>query len=155
MPAPDLPDRGCLRGPDGLARERTRADLGFGYRTCKLGRDHVLSAVFVLRRTDPDALQRRFREIWSFKQETQPALGIQSAGCIFRNPAGRSAGQLIDQAGLKGFRIGSASISERHANFALADRGGRAVDIRRLISAVTDRVAEHCGIRLEPEVKIW
>lgn len=142
-------------GPDGLVRERMRSDLGFGYRTCQLGRDHVLSAVFGLRRTDPDALQRRFREIWSFKQASQPALGVQSAGCIFRNPTGRSAGQLIDQAGLKGFRIGSASISERHANFALADRGGRAVDVRRLISEVTDRVAEHCGVRLEPEVKIW
>jgi len=142
-------------GPDGRVRERTRGDLGFGYRTCKLGGDHVLSAVFGLHHTDPGALGRRFREIWSFKQETQPALGVQSAGCIFRNPNGRSAGQLIDQAGLKGFRIGSASISERHANFALADRGGRAGDVQRLISAVTDRVAEHCGVRLEPEVKIW
>jgi len=142
-------------GPDGLVRERTPADLGFGYRTCNLGADHVISAVFGLRRTDPDALQRRYREIWSFKRETQPALGVQSAGCIFRNPAGGSAGQLIDQAGLKGFRIGSASISERHANFAVADRGGRALDVKQLIRAVTDRVAEHCGVRLEPEVKIW
>ena len=81
--------------------------------------------------------------------------GGQSVGCIFRNPNGQSAGQLIDRAGLKGFRVGSAYISERHANFAMSDKGGRAADVLSLIHTVADRVIERFGIRLEPEVKIW
>ena len=81
-------------------------------------------------------------------------MGAHGAGCVFRTPQGHSAGQLIDRAGLKGVRMGSAYISERHANFAMADRGGRAADVRRLIDAVVDRVGERFGIRLEPEVKI-
>jgi len=142
-------------GVDGQIRRRSVRDLRFGYRTCHLDGDYVVGAAFQLRRTDPAKLRRRFEDIWAYKQQTQPTLGVQSVGCIFRNPSGRSAGQLIDRAGLKGFRIGSASISPRHANFALADRGGRAGDVRRLITTVADRVAEHCGVRLEPEVKIW
>ncbi len=141
--------------PDGLIRERSKSDLQFGYRRCNLGDELVLSAMFDLTPTDPVALDTRFREIWQYKQATQPPLGTQSAGCIFRNPTGNSAGKLIDQAGLKGFRVGSAWISTQHANFAIADKGGRASDVIRLITTVADRVADTFGVRLEPEVKIW
>jgi UDP-N-acetylmuramate dehydrogenase len=82
-------------------------------------------------------------------------MGALSAGCIFRNPPGESAGRLIDRAGLKGFRLGSAFVSEQHANFAMADRGGCATDVRNLIESVRDRVAQRFGIQLEPEVKLW
>lgn len=140
---------------NGRVLDRQTASLEFGYRRCSLGDDLILGAVFRLRQTDPAALHRRFQEIWAYKQASQPAMGAHSAGCVFRNPKGHSAGQLIDRAGLKGFRMGSAYISERHANFAMADRGGRAADVRRLIDAVVDRVGERFGIRLEPEVKIW
>ncbi len=140
---------------DGEVCEREHDDLGFGYRTCRLGRDCVVSARFRLRRTDPIELDTRFREIWMYKQNTQPPLGAASIGCIFRNPEGQSAGQLIDLAGLKGLRLGSAYVSDRHANFIIAERGGRSADVRGLIALIQERVEQHCGLRLEPEVKIW
>jgi UDP-N-acetylmuramate dehydrogenase len=140
---------------DGEICERDHDDLGFAYRTCRLGQDCVVSARFKLRKTDPAELDRRFREIWMYKQNTQPPLGAASIGCIFRNPEGQSAGQLIDRAGLKGLRLGSAYVSDRHANFVIADRGGLSADVRGLISLIQERVEQHCGLRLEPEVKIW
>jgi UDP-N-acetylmuramate dehydrogenase len=139
----------------GAIRTRPKEDLHFAYRHSEVNGDIVLGAAFRLQPTDPGALQRRFREIWDYKFNTQPPLGAPSAGCIFRNPAGHSAGQLIDRAGLKGFRLGSAFVSDRHANFAMADRGGKAADVRKLIDAIIDRVEQNSGIRLEPEVKIW
>lgn len=142
-------------GPDGEIYDRDHDDLQFGYRRTALGDDCVVSVTFQLRPEDPAALERRFREIWMYKQNTQPPLGCQSVGCIFRNPEGQSAGQLIDQSGLKGHRLGSAYVSDRHANFVLADTGGKAADVIRLIEAITERVLERTGIRLEPEVKIW
>lgn len=142
-------------GRDGEIYERDHDDMDFSYRRSALGDDCVLSASFQLRKDDPTSLDRRFREIWMYKQNTQPPLGCQSVGCIFRNPDGHSAGQLIDQAGLKGRRIGTAYVSDRHANFVLADIGGRAADVLELIDAIIDTVNERFGIRLEPEVKIW
>ncbi|MBI5765337.1 MAG: UDP-N-acetylmuramate dehydrogenase [Planctomycetes bacterium] len=142
-------------GRDGEIYERDHDDMDFGYRRSALGDDCVLSVSFQLHKDDPATLDHRFREIWMYKQNTQPPLGCQSVGCIFRNPDGRSAGQLIDQAGLKGRRIGTAYVSDRHANFVLADIGGRAGDVLELIDSIIDTVNERFGIRLEPEVKIW
>lgn len=139
----------------GKMRTAARDALDFGYRRSGLGSDWVIEARFQVRRTDPGPLERRFREIWQFKQQSQPAMADHSAGCIFKNPDGQSAGRLIDSAGLKGFRIGSAFVSDRHANFVLADAGGRAADVVSVINAVKDRVQQDSGIRLEPEVKIW
>ncbi len=141
--------------PGGNLERRSPADLRFGYRRCALGEDLVVGVAFQLRQESEQAVNERFREIWRYKQDSQPPMGEPSVGCIFRNPAGHSAGQLIDRAGLKGFRIGSAYISERHANFAMAERGGRAADVRSLIDAVAERVLDRFGVRLEPEVKIW
>ncbi|MBN2561095.1 MAG: UDP-N-acetylmuramate dehydrogenase [Phycisphaerae bacterium] len=140
---------------DGKIHERDHDDMEFGYRRCHLGGDLVISVRFGLSEMDPGELVRRFRQVWMYKQNTQPPLGTQSVGCIFRNPNGRAAGALIDQAGLKGVRVGSAHVSDRHANFILADRGGKAADVMSLINMIRDRVEEHCGIRLEPEVQIW
>lgn len=142
-------------GANGRIYEREHDDLEFSYRTCALGSDCVVSAEFSLQAMDPAALERRFREIWMYKQNTQPPLGAQSVGCIFRNPTGHSAGQIIDRAGLKGVRLGSAYVSERHANFVMADSGGRAADVIRLIRLIIQRVEGSAGIRLEPEVRIW
>lgn len=142
-------------GTDGELITRDRDDLDFAYRHSALGRDWVVRVEFGLQPTDPHELVQRFREIWMYKQNTQPPLGANSAGCIFRNPPGQSAGMLIDRAGLKGLRIGSAHVSERHANFLLADKHGKASDVARLIQLVADRVEEHSGIRLRPEIEIW
>ncbi len=141
--------------PGGDLKRRTPTDLNFGYRHCALGEDLVVGVAFQLKQESEQAVYERFRGIWRYKQESQPPMGEPSVGCIFRNPAGHSAGRLIDRAGLKGFRIGSAYISERHANFAMAERGGRASDVKSLIVAVAERVLDRFGVRLEPEVKIW
>jgi UDP-N-acetylmuramate dehydrogenase len=140
---------------DGAIHRRDSVELEFGYRRCRLRGACVLEAELSLPPTDPQALDRRYREIWMYKQDTQPPLGVQSVGCIFRNPDERSAGEIIDRAGLKGQRIGSAVVSQRHANFIVADPGGRAADVIALIRLVQRRVQEQSGIRLEPEVKIW
>lgn len=142
-------------GSDGRFYERDHDDLEFAYRKSSLGSDCVVSATFELDQTDPSALEQRFREIFMYKQNTQPPLGAHSVGCIFRNPEGQSAGQIIDRAGMKGFRMGSAYVSDRHANFVLADEGGRASDVIKLIRHITEGVEGATGIRLEPEVKIW
>lgn len=140
---------------DGQIHERDRDDVEFGYRRCRLGGEFIVQASFDLVEVDPAELVNRFRQIWMFKQNTQPPLGTRSAGCIFRNPDGRSAGAMIDQAGLKGVRCGGAYVSERHANFILAQPGCTAADVRRLMDIIRDRVEERFGTRLEPEVEIW
>jgi UDP-N-acetylmuramate dehydrogenase len=140
---------------DGQIHERDHDDMEFGYRHCRLGGEIVIQASFDLVEVDPAELVNRFRQIWMFKQNTQPSFGARSAGCIFRNPDGRAAGALIDQAGLKGVRCGGAYVSERHANFILAEEGCKAADVLRLIDIVRDRVEERFGIRLQPEVEIW
>ncbi len=140
---------------NGRLAERTAESLRFAYRTCMLNEDVVVEAEFALVREDPQRVQRRFHEVWEYKQSSQPTLAAHSAGCIFRNPDGHSAGRLIDEAGLKGFRVGSAHVSERHANFAVVDDGGRAADVRRLIDEIILRVEQASSIRLEPEVKLW
>lgn len=141
--------------PNGEPESLTRGDLGFSYRESRIGERIVTRVRFALHATEPTALRSRFREIWDYKHSTQPSLGALSVGCIFRNPNGDSAGRLIDRAGLKGFRIGSAFVSDQHANFAMADRGGNATDVRKLIDSVRERVEQFCGVRLEPEVKLW
>lgn len=141
--------------PHGHVETLPASSLAFSYRQCALGPRIVTDVRFKLRRADPAALQSRFREIWDYKKQTQPAMGALSAGCIFRNPVGESAGRLIDRAGLKGYRLGSAFVSAQHANFAMADRGGCASDVRRLIETIQQRVQQAFGILLEPEVKLW
>lgn len=142
-------------GPDGQIHERDHDDLGFRYRHCDLGGDLIVRVGLELAEIDPQELVRRFREVWMYKQNTQPPMGSHSAGCVFRNPDGYAAGALIDRAGLKGTRIGSVSVSHRHANFIIADRGGRAADVIALIELIRDRVEQQFGILLEPEVEIW
>jgi UDP-N-acetylmuramate dehydrogenase len=142
-------------GRDGQIHDRDHDDLEFGYRRCALGGEFVVRATFGLGEIDPGELLRRFRRIWMYKQNTQPPLGTRSVGCIFRNPNGRSAGALIDQAGMKGLRVGGAYVSERHANFILAEPGSRSSEVLELIELIRTRVEEHHGIRLQPEVEIW
>ena len=85
---------------------------------------------------------------------SQP-LNAKSAGCMFKNPRGLSAGALIDQAGLKGFRVGGAEVSTKHANFVVAHPGCRADDILRLVKIIKEKVAEKNDVALESEVQVW
>ncbi len=91
---------------------------------------------------------------WIAKKAGQP-LSHQSAGCVFKNPRGMSAGMLIDQAGLKGTRVGQAEVSDRHANFIIANPSATSDDVLKLIDVVRERVAERLGVDLEREIEIW
>ena len=134
--------------------ERTREELVFAYRESSLDELVILSAQFQLEQDDPEELTKRMQKQWIVKKASQP-LGHQSAGCIFKNPRGMSAGMLIEQAGLKNTRIGQAEVSDRHANFIIADPGASSQDVLKLIDAVRDRVMDRLGIELETEIEIW
>jgi UDP-N-acetylmuramate dehydrogenase len=133
---------------------RAEDELTFAYRSSSLNELVILEARFELHREDPDEITRRMRKLWIMKKATQP-LTFQSAGCIFKNPRGMSAGWLIDQAGLKGTRIGNAEISDRHANFVITHPGATSRDVQRVIDLARSRVAEQFGVDLELEVQIW
>ncbi|MCC7422707.1 MAG: UDP-N-acetylmuramate dehydrogenase [Planctomycetaceae bacterium] len=133
---------------------RTEDELSFAYRTSSIDELVILDGEFELMKGDPDEITRRMRTIWIMKKATQP-LTFQSAGCIFKNPRGLSAGALIEQAGLKGMRKGEAEISDRHGNFIVTSEGAKAADVLQLIELARSRVAEQFGVPLELEVQIW
>ncbi len=139
---------------DGRINEYTAQQCGFGYRRSALGDGLILSASLNLAAGDPRTVAEQYEEFLTEKQRSQP-LADHSAGCIFKNPDGESAGALIDRAGLKGASSGLASVSHRHANFIVARSGAAASDCLRLIDIVRDRVRKVFGIELELEIDIW
>jgi UDP-N-acetylmuramate--L-alanine ligase/UDP-N-acetylenolpyruvoylglucosamine reductase len=140
--------------PDGRRHTRLPAELGFGYRTARLNGEAVVGATLRLRQTGVEEARGRMREILGAKAASQP-LRARSAGCVFQNPAGGSAGRLIDEAGCKGMRLGGAEVSRRHANFIVNHEGAKASDVLLLAARVRNRVHERFGITLEPELKLW
>lgn len=138
----------------GERKTRRGEELSFSYRQSSLNELIILQAEFTLQPENTDVITHRMRKLWIMKKATQPLI-FQSAGCIFKNPRGMSAGLLIDQAGLKGTRIGNAEISDRHANFIITNPGATARDILRLIDLARSKVSEQFGIELELEVQIW
>ena len=137
----------------GEGRRRTLADLSLGYRSSSIDQSEVVvEATITLAVGDMVSGEERLAEVVRWRRENQP--GGQNAGSVFTNPVGDSAGRLIDEAGLKGWRFGSASVSERHANFIQVDEGGSADDVVALMDVVVRRVDEVHGIRLEPETVI-
>lgn len=133
---------------------RSRDELVFAYRESSLDELVILEADFALEKEDPVELTKRMQKQWIVKKASLP-LGHQPTGCIFKNPRGMSAGTLIEQAGLKGARVGGAEVCDRHANFIVADDKATSQDIIRLIDHIRARVAERLGIELETEIKIW
>lgn len=137
-------------GPDG---ERGVGDLAATYRHTSVASTHVVtSATFNATPTDVAVAEAKISEIVRWRRENQP--GGQNAGSVFTNPAGDSAGRLIDAAGLKGLRIGTAEVSPKHANFIQADPGGSADDVRALIVEVQRRIRETAGVELTTEVRM-
>ncbi|HEY2895279.1 MAG TPA: UDP-N-acetylmuramate dehydrogenase [Pirellulales bacterium] len=134
--------------------ERSREELVFAYRESSLDDLVILSAKFELEAEDPEVLTKRMQKQWIVKKASQP-LGHQSAGCIFKNPRGMSAGMLIEQVGLKGTRVGQAEVSDRHANFIVAEQGATSDDVLKLIEQMRERVSERLGIELETEIEVW
>lgn len=134
--------------------QRNRDDLVFAYRQSSLDELVILEAEFQLEREDSEELTKRMQKQWIMKKANQP-LAHQSAGCIFKNPRGMSAGMLIDQAGLKGTRVGGAEVSDRHANFIVADKSASSADVLKLMELVRERVHERVGVELETEIQVW
>ncbi len=140
---------------DGEVRTLTVEEMQMGYRTSlPLRRGGiVISARFALTPDDPEAIAARMRELNARRRDKQP-LNYPSAGSTFKRPEGYFAGALIEQAGLKGKRVGGAQVSEKHAGFIVNTGGATAADILMLIGTVQDEVADRFGVRLETEVRI-
>ncbi len=134
-------------GTDGVDR------LDYGYRRSSIGPSQiVLEADLAVRPGSADDERASVTDIVKWRREHQP--GGSNAGSVFTNPEGDSAGRLIEAAGLKGFRLGTAQVSEKHANFIQADKGGRADDVRALMEHVRAVVKERSGIELAAEVRL-
>jgi UDP-N-acetylmuramate dehydrogenase len=137
--------------------ERTLAadELGLGFRSSSLAAEHVvLDATLQLQHGDADASARLIAEIVAWRRANQP--GGQNAGSVFVNPVPGevSAGALIDAAGLRGHRLGTAVVSDKHANFIQADEGGRADDVRALMAEVRSLVEAASGYRMRSEIRL-
>jgi UDP-N-acetylenolpyruvoylglucosamine reductase len=144
---------------DGALADLPRAQCTPRYRDGDLGGATVLGAVLRFRVDSKEAVRTRVQDYLRAKGAAQP-LTEHSCGCVFRNPdpersAGKSAGRLIEEAGLKGRARGDAVVSEKHGNFIVNRGHARARDVLDLIEEVRARVADRFGIRLETEVKVW
>jgi UDP-N-acetylmuramate dehydrogenase len=135
------------------ASDRTPDELEMRYRHSNVGAGQVVvEATLRTVPTSPDEAERKIREITRWRRDHQPG-GTLNAGSVFKNPEGDAAGRIIDEAGLKGFRIGGACVSERHANFFVADEGATPRHVHALVDEVTRRVHDATGITLEPEIR--
>ncbi|MGZ8514570.1 MAG: UDP-N-acetylmuramate dehydrogenase [Candidatus Limnocylindrales bacterium] len=134
-------------------------ELSFGYRDSRLKHgmpdapgELVIEATFCLAPADPATIKGRLDAIRRWRQAQQP-IGLPSAGSVFRNPPGDSAGRLIEAAGLKGLRMGGAVVSEKHANFIVNDQHGTATDVRRLAEHVRAEVSRRHHVDLQFEIE--
>jgi UDP-N-acetylmuramate dehydrogenase len=140
----------------GNIRHFTNEELQFSYRHSVLEEDGgiVISTVFALKQGVTEEIRAKMKELMGKRSASQP-LDLPSAGSAFKRPVGGYAAALIDQAGLKGYQVGGAAISTKHAGFAVNLGDATAEDVKNLLKNVSDLVFENSGIRLEPEVRIW
>jgi len=150
----DLLDEISVLTADGTIARRRAGDINFGYRRCGLGDDIVLSARLKLARSSSSAVHERMQQHLCRKQTAQP-VEHHSAGCVFKNPPGESAGAILDRLGLKGSAVGRAGISQKHANFIINRGGATAADVLALISKARSSVLAATGVQLELEVEVW
>ena len=145
-----------IMDPEGKILTLSREDMAFSYRHSRLGDTPgiVLSAVFCLTPADSEGIFARMKELMAKRSASQP-LDLPSAGSAFKRPREGYAAALIDETGLKGFQVGGAAVSRKHAGFAVNLGGATARDVKELLRQVSDRVYGKTGIRLEPEVRIW
>lgn len=139
---------------DGKTVLRDSSQLSFSYRESSIPKGTVILKVRLeLKKGQPDAIRRKITDHLKKRKASQP-LDFHNGGSIFRNPPGDFAGRLIDQAGLKGKKIGDAMISPEHANFIINMGSARAEDILALMELARKRVSEEMGIELEPEIRV-
>ncbi len=145
----------CVGTPDGELKTLPRAELGFGYRTSAIqaGGLLVAAATVVLTPCDSETVRTAMREFNARRREHQP-LNEFSCGSTFKRPSGNFAGTLIDECGLKGFHIGDAAVSEKHAGFLINEGDATAAEYVALIAHVQQTVLAKTGVLLEPEVRI-
>ena len=145
-----------LLRPDGEIETVCGADMGLSYRhSAFMEREGViLSARFRLTPGDPEMILARMKELSEKRRASQP-LELPSAGSTFKRPVGGYAAALIQNAGLKGFRVGDAAVSEKHSGFVVNLGHATSADVLELIAQVRERVKANSGIELEPEVRIW
>ena len=131
-----------------------KKDLNFSYRQSSFNKDDILlSAKFNLKKADKDIIKENFIEAQSGRKKSQP-LNKRSAGSLFKNPKNNSAGKLLDDAGLKGFSVGDAKISEKHANFFINDGDASSRDMLMLIKKAHKVVKDKFNVNLSLEVKL-
>jgi UDP-N-acetylmuramate dehydrogenase len=139
---------------DGKLRYLQKNEINFSYRQSSFNKkDILLSAEFLLKKADKEIINKNFVEAQTGRKSTQP-LNKRSAGSLFKNPKGHSAGKLIDEAGLKGFSVGQAKISDKHANFFINEGNASSRDMLQLIKKAHQTVKEKFNINLELEVKL-
>ncbi len=135
---------------DGSWRTWSPDELRFGYRTSAIARsDLVTSATLHLGHGDVERAQEQIRDVVRWRRVNQP--GGANGGSVFRNPDGDHAGRLIEAAGCRGLRVGTAQVSPKHANFIIADPSGSANDVFELMRTVRSRVLERTGVELHSE----
>ena len=141
---------------EGNLKNLSCEEMRFSYRHSILEEtsDIVVSAVFKLELKSEMEIKDKMKELMGKRSASQP-LDLPSAGSAFKRPVGGYAAALIDQAGLKGYQVGGAAISTKHAGFAVNLGDATAEDVKNLLQQVSDMVFEKSGIRLEPEVRIW
>ena len=138
----------------GKTFDKTADELAAAYQDKSLNSLIILEATFELELDDPKELAQQMQKRWILKKSQQP-MSFQCCGRIFKNSAGASAGELIDRAGLKGARIGGAVISERHANYIIAEPECSSEDILRLIELVRDQVHKRTDVLMDLDLEIW
>lgn len=143
-----------LMDSSGYQFERQRGDIFFGYRMTNIMAKFILEAQFSMVPDDPERIGKMIKEVWLLKKNSQPTRS-RNAGCVFKNPRALSAGAMIEKAGLKGEKCGGAMISERHANFIIAQEGATSSDVISLIEMVRMAVRQRFDVVLELEIDIW
>ncbi|MEE1087059.1 MAG: UDP-N-acetylmuramate dehydrogenase [Schaedlerella sp.] len=140
--------------PEGQLETLSADEMELGYRSSVFSKngDIILSAVLRLEKGDREAIRARMDELKEQRTTKQP-LEYPSAGSTFKRPEGHFAGKLIQDAGLRGFQVGGAQVSEKHCGFVINKENATAADIISLMEQVSDKVEEQFGVRLEPEVK--
>ena len=152
----DVCTRVRIMDRNGDARWISNEEAAFAYRHSAIEDNPwiVVAAEFELTPTPEEQVWEKMKELIGKRRASQP-LDLPSAGSAFKRPVGGYAAALIDQTGLKGFQVGGAAVSEKHAGFVVNLGGATAADVQELLKAVSDKVFDRTGIRLEPEVRIW
>ena len=140
----------------GNVRTLDKNALDFSYRHSILteSNDIILSAVFCLQPGNSTDIRNRMKDLMARRATSQP-LDMPSAGSVFKRPEGYYAAALIEQAGLKGLRVGNAEVSRKHAGFIVNCGGASANDVKTLIQKVIEQIYTNSGVTLEPEIRVW